>query len=143
MSDAQLNILTAHKLFVQDTPPPATKLFDVLIPAVAAISAFVPVLAPAAELMAGMYAVSKALSRRDDVVVGEIQWTDNAASAADIPLVNHTSTFEKRQINDDTREVLVDILNRVIELEQVPPNKWIDDVNKGVGKVAAASDSAA
>ncbi|KAK6375819.1 hypothetical protein LTS17_007641 [Exophiala oligosperma] len=130
----QLKVTTSHNVLVQGTPPPSTNIFDVIVPAIAFLGAFVPVLAPVAGLVSGIYAVGKAVTKRENVVENVI-WEE--------PRMNSSDAFETLQKRDDEQTAAIsDLLDRVHKLENKPPKTWLDQAKDpqqiGKGLEAAA-----
>lgn len=115
-------------MFLQSDPPKATSIFDIILPALAAVSVFAPTLAPAVTLLSNIYTATKSLSKReeDDADVFRRRYP-------------RASTHDKRASDN----VIADILDRVSALETQPVKSWVDDVNKGVEKSAKLVDQAA
>lgn len=134
MTSDQLKVTTSHNVLVQGTPPPSTNIFDVIVPAIAFLGAFVPVLAPVAGLVSGIYAVGKAVTKRENVVENVI-WEE--------PRMNSSDAFETLQKRDDEQTAAIsDLLDRVHKLENKPPKTWLDQAKDpqqiGKGLEAAA-----
>lgn len=130
VSDSQITIQTAHRVFLQSDPPASTNILDVFLPALAAVTVFAPTLAPAVALLSNIYAAVNTISRRDE--------DDGEVLSGDIP-VARTSHHDKRA--DDN--VINDILDRVKTLETQSTKSWVENVNKGVERSAKAVDKAA
>lgn len=97
-----------------------------------AVAAFVPTLAPAANLLNNVYGALNSKRRRSEIEEDQF-WPE-------VPEVNTTSHF-KRAGNS---LVYADILDRVQKLEKQSTKSWIDNVNsKRVTPVATFVDKAA
>lgn len=127
MANSQLPIVNIHKNLLNDDPPASTNILDVFMPAMAAICAFVPTLAPVANLLNNIYAAVPTNRRRD---------VDDDG----YPVANATY-LDKRAEGDNN--VLLDIINRVEELEKTPTKDWIDTMNKKIDPAGKAVDKAA
>jgi hypothetical protein len=105
------------------------------VPAIALLGAFVPVLAPVAGLISGIYAVTKAVSKREDVMENVI-WED--------PRMNSSEAFETPQKRDDDAQTaaISDLLDRVHALENKPPKTWLDQA-KDPQQIGKGLESAA
>lgn len=130
VSDSQIAIQTAHRVFLQNDPPQTTNILDIFLPALAAVTVFAPTLAPAVALLSNIYAAVNTISRRDE--------GDGDVLSGDIP-VARASHHDKRA----DENIINDILDRVKTLETQSTKSWVDDANKKVEKSAKAVEQAA
>lgn len=147
MSDAQLNILAAHTVLVQGTPTPHTNIFDVIVPTVAVVAAFLPVLAPVSGLMASIYAVTKTVTKRENAME-DVIWAESPINCTDGLEALQKRQVQSRQLqpapqSQQTTDTINDILKRVAKLEEVPPKTWLDQAKDLSTVVSTAGDAAA
>ncbi|KAK4941114.1 hypothetical protein LTR10_018914 [Elasticomyces elasticus] len=130
VSNSQNTITTAHKLFLQDDPPPTTNILDIVLPALAAVAAFVPTLAPAIAVLNSVYAAAKDIGKREESDMRSVMSHDVTKATA--------SSHDKRA----SEGLYDDIYSRVAALEKQPTKTWVENLNKQVDNSAKSIDKA-